>query len=313
VAQIRDLIIVGGGPAGYTAAIYGARADLKPLVFEGEPLANYDLPGGQLRNTTEVENYPGFKDGVMGPELIDAMRAQAKRCGAEILTRMVTKIDLSALPFRLWVGDEQYQARSVILTTGAKARMLEVPGIWDRVGHGVSTCATCDGFFFRGHDIAVVGGGDAAMEEATFLARFANSVTVIHRRRELRASVVMQTRARANAKIKWHLDAEVTELLGADKLTGVRLRDVVTGETSDLPVTGLFVAIGHDPRSDLVRGQVEADKAGYIVTDERTRTSVPGVFAAGDVQDSRYRQAITSAGTGCVAAMEAEWYLRELV
>jgi thioredoxin reductase (NADPH) len=312
VSQIRDLIIVGGGPAGYTAAIYGARAELKPLVFEGEPLANYDLPGGQLRNTTEVENYPGFKDGVMGPELIDAMRAQAENCGAEILTRMVTKVDLSVRPFRLWVGKEEYRARSLVIATGAKARMLGLPGIWDRVGHGVSTCATCDGFFFRGHDIAVVGGGDAAMEEATFLARFARSVTVIHRRDELRASVAMQERARANDKIVWRFNAEVTELLGADKLAGVRLGDTVTGEVNDLAVTGLFVAIGHDPRSDIVKGQIETDEAGYIVTDDRGRTSVPGVFAAGDVQDSRYRQAITSAGSGCIAAMEAEWFLREL-
>lgn len=310
MSQTHDLIIVGGGPAGLTAAIYAGRAELKPLVFEGEPLANYDLPGGQLRNTTEVENFPGFADGVMGPALIDTMRAQAARYGADIRTQMVTKLDVSVRPFKVWVGENEYAARSLILATGAKARMLDLPDIWSRVGHGVSTCATCDGFFFRGHDIAVVGGGDAAMEEATFLARFASSVTVVHRREELRASTVMVGRAKANPKIKWRLNAEVTELKGTPKLESVRLRDTVTGEESNLAVTGLFVAIGHDPRSEVVRGQLDMDEHGYIQANN-TATSVPGVFVAGDVSDPRYRQAITSAGAGCQAAMEAEWYLRD--
>ncbi len=312
MSEPRQLIIVGGGPAGLTAAIYAARAELQPLVIEGEPVANYDLPGGQLRNTTEVENYPGFADGIMGPELVDAMRAQAERCGAELITAMVTRVDLSQRPFQVWVGQTQYQAHSLIIATGAKARMLDLPDIWGRVGHGVSTCATCDGFFFRGQDVAVVGGGDAAMEEATFLARFARSVTVIHRSQSLRASVAMQERARANPKISWRFNNEVTGFHGEGRVEGVRLRDNQTGAESDLDVTGLFIAIGHDPRSDLVTGQLEVDPAGHIAA-QSTRTNVPGVFAAGDVQDHRYRQAVTAAGSGCQAAMEAEWWLREQV
>jgi thioredoxin reductase (NADPH) len=304
----RDLIIIGAGPAGLTAAIYAARASLHPLLFEGEAIANNDLPGGQLMTTTEVENFPGFPQGLMGPDLMVAMREQAERFGADIKTQRVTRVNLSTRPFRVSVGAHEYTAKSLIIATGAQAKMLDLPGIWDRVGHGVSTCATCDGFFFRGHDIAVVGGGDAALEEAMFLGRFAKSVTVVHRRAELRASKVMQERALADPKLKFHWNAEVTGLQGEGKLTGITLRDTVTHEESTLPATGLFIAIGHDPTTQLFQGQLDVDDAGYIKTDN-TRTSVPGVFAAGDVQDRHYRQAITSAGTGCMAALEAEHFL----
>jgi thioredoxin reductase (NADPH) len=307
-AEPREVIIVGAGPSGLTAAIYAARAGLKPLLFEGEPIANNDLPGGQLMNTTEVENYPGFPAGLMGPDLIKNMRDQAVRFGTEIIARRVTKADLAASPRRLWVGDQEYTARSVIISTGAKARMLDLPGIWDRVGHGVSTCATCDGFFFRDHDIVVVGGGDAAIEEATFLSRFARSVTVVHRRDSLRASKVMEQRAQADPKIKWRWNAEVTGLLGEGKLAGLQLRDTQTGATDELAVTGLFIAIGHLPNSGLFEDQVTLDAAGYITTDD-TRTNLPGVFACGDVQDPHYRQAITSAGSGCIAALNAQNWL----
>ncbi len=306
--KTRPVIIVGAGPAGLTAAIYAARGGLQPLMLEGEAMANNDLPGGQLMTTTEVENFPGFASGVQGPELMAAMRQQAERFGTKILTARVTKLDLSRRPFGVWVGDTKYQADSLILATGAQAKMLDLPGIWERVGHGVSTCATCDGFFFRGADIAVVGGGDAAIEEALFLSRFAASVTLVHRREELRASRVMQDRARANTKIRWALGQEVVAFKGVDKLTGLRLRHTQTHAETSLAVTGLFMAIGHRPNSDLVAGQLNLDETGYIVT-TNTRTSVPGVFACGDVQDSRYRQAITSAGSGCMAALEAEMYL----
>lgn len=306
--SVRPVIIVGAGPAGLTAAIYAARAGLEPLLFEGEAVANNDLPGGQLMNTTEVENFPGFPNGLMGPDLIASMRGQALRFGAEIVGRRVTRLDLSAQPFHVWAGEDEYTADSLIISTGAKARMLDLPGIWDRVGHGVSTCATCDGFFFRGHDIAVVGGGDSALEEAIFLARFAKSVTLVHRRDTLRASHAMQERARATENIKFHWNAEVAALHGEPKLTGLTLRDTQTGAESELSITGLFVAIGHDPNSALVRDQLKLDDAGYIVTRD-TRTSVPGVFACGDVQDHVYRQAITSAGSGCMAALNAQAHL----
>lgn len=304
----RKVIIVGSGPAGLTAAIYASRAGLQPLVFEGEPIANNDLPGGQLMTTTEVENYPGFPDGLMGPDLIAGMRQQAVHFGAEIVSRRVTRVDLTQRPFHAWIGEDEYTADALIIATGAKARMLDLSGIWDMVGHGVSTCATCDGFFFRGQDIAVVGGGDSAMEEASFLARFAKTVTVIHRRDTLAASKAMQERAQSIANIKFHWNAEVVALQGQPKLTGVTLRDTQTGATSSLPVTGLFVAIGHDPSSELVRDQLRVDKTGYVVTND-TLTSIPGVFACGDVQDRFYRQAITSAGSGCIAALNAERYL----
>lgn len=310
--SVRSVIIVGSGPAGLTAAIYAARAGLEPLLFEGEAIANNDLPGGQLMNTTEVENFPGFPSGLMGPDLIAGMRKQAVRFGTEIISRRVTRLDLSQHPFRLWAGDDEYTAESLVISTGAKARMLGLPGIWDRVGHGVSTCATCDGFFFRGHDIAVVGGGDSALEEAIFLARFAKTVTLIHRRDSLRASHAMQERARATENIKFLWNAEVTALQGEPKLTGLTLRDTETGAASKLPVTGLFVAIGHEPNSALVRDQLQLDDAGYIITQD-TRTSIPGVFACGDVQDRIYRQAITSAGSGCMAALNAQAYLAEHV
>lgn len=304
----RNVIIIGAGPAGLTAAIYAARAGLAPLLFEGEAIANNDLPGGQLMTTTEVENFPGFPAGLAGPELIAGMREQAVRFGAEIITRRIAKVGLSQSPFQVWAGSDEYTAGSLIIATGAKAKMLSLPGIWDRVGRGVSTCATCDGFFFRGHDIAVVGGGDAALEEATFLARFAKSVTLIHRRDGLRASHAMQQRAKAEPKITFRWNTEVTGLHGDKGLSGLALRDTVTGTASSLPVTGLFVAIGHRPNTDLFAGQLELDDAGYIATND-TRTSVPGVFACGDVQDRRYRQAITSAGSGCMAALNAQDWL----
>ena len=304
--NIHDVIIIGSGPAGYTAAIYAARAQLKPLVFEGIQF------GGALMTTTEVENYPGFREGITGPELMDEMREQALRFGADLRMEDVDAVSLDAPVKSVTVGDETYQARSVILAMGAAARHLGVPGEEALIGLGVSTCATCDGFFFRDQDIAVVGGGDSAMEEATFLTRFARSVTLIHRREEFRASRIMLERARDNDKIKFLLNTEVTEIEGDPKVSGVRLRNTVTGEESKLAVTGVFVAIGHDPRSALVRGQVELDPDGYVLTKGRsTSTSVDGVFAAGDLVDHTYRQAITAAGSGCQAALDAEWYLRD--
>jgi thioredoxin reductase (NADPH) len=305
-STIHDVIVIGSGPAGYTAAIYAARAQLKPLVFEGTQF------GGALMTTTEVENFPGFREGITGPELMDEMREQALRFGADLRMEDVDAVSLDGPVKTVTVGDETHQARAVILAMGAQARHLGVPGEEALIGMGVSTCATCDGFFFRDQDIAVVGGGDSAMEEATFLTRFARSVTLIHRREEFRASKIMLERARANEKIKFLTNTHVTSIVGDPKVTGVRLRHAVTGEESELAVTGVFVAIGHDPRSDLVRGQVDLDAEGYVLTKGRTTsTSVDGVFAAGDLVDHTYRQAITAAGTGCSASIDAERWLAE--
>jgi len=314
-SNVRDVIIIGSGPAGLTAAVYTARANLAPLVLEGEPSSTSDQPGGQLMLTTEVENFPGFPEGVMGPELMIRMREQAVRFGAEIETVRVSKVDLSERPFKVWVGDPNsdaptYQARAVIVSTGAQSLMLGLPAEDRLIGHGLSTCATCDGFFFRGHEIAVVGGGDSALEEATFLTKFADRVTVIHRRGELRASKIMQERAFKNDKIDFLWHSQVEDLLGDHKLQGVRVRNVETDETNDLPVTGLFVAIGHRPNTDLFHGQLDMEDNGYLVTQPGTSaTNVEGVFACGDVQDHVYRQAITAAGSGCMAAIDAERWL----
>ncbi|PJK23454.1 thioredoxin-disulfide reductase [Mycolicibacterium goodii] len=303
---VHDVIIIGSGPAGYTAAIYAARAQLKPLVLEGTQF------GGALMTTTEVENYPGFREGITGPELMDQMREQALRFGADLRMEDVDAVQLEGPVKTVVVGDETHQARAVILAMGAAARHLGVPGEEALTGMGVSTCATCDGFFFRDQDIVVVGGGDSAMEEATFLTRFARSVTLIHRRDEFRASKIMLERARANEKITFLTNTEITQIEGDPKVTGVRLRDTVTGEESKLDVTGVFVAIGHDPRSELVRGQVELDDEGYVkVRGRTTYTSIDGVFAAGDLVDHTYRQAITAAGSGCAASIDAERWLAE--
>jgi thioredoxin reductase (NADPH) len=308
VDEVRNLIIVGSGPAGYTAAVYAARANLKPLVIEGT------TSGGALMTTTEVENFPGFADGILGPELMDNMRKQAERFGAEFVTDDASRLDLAGDVKRVWIGDSEYQAKAVILATGSAWRPLGVPGEQELLGHGVSSCATCDGFFFRGRHIAVVGGGDSAMEEATFLTRFAETVTIIHRRDSFRASKIMAERALANEKIRVVWDSVVTEILdGGGKVSGVRLRNRRTGEESTLDVTGVFVAIGHDPRSELFHGQVELDESGYVLVEAPgTRTSQPGVFAAGDVVDHTYRQAITAAGTGCAAALDAERLIASL-
>ncbi len=311
MSDIRDVIIIGSGPAGYTAAIYAARADLHPLVFEGAVTA-----GGALMNTTEVENFPGFPKGIQGPELMDSVRTQAERFGAELVTDDVVEVDLTGPVKRVVTGDEQFgtravhQARTVILATGSAYRRLGLAAEDRLSGHGVSWCATCDGFFFRDQDIAVVGGGDSAIEEATFLTRFARSVTLIHRRDALRASKIMQARAFADAKLTMAWNSVVTDLHGDGRLSGVQLRDTVTGAERTLEVTGLFIAVGHDPRTELVSGQVELDEAGYIRVDHpSTRTNLPGVFACGDVVDHTYRQAVTAAGTGCAAALDAERYL----
>jgi thioredoxin reductase (NADPH) len=305
--DVRSVIIIGSGPAGYTAAVYAARANLKPLVIEGAQ------SGGALMTTTEVENFPGFADGILGPELMDVMRKQAERFGAEFLTDDATRVELTGPVKQVWVGDVVYRSYAVILATGSSWRPLVVPGEQELLGHGVSSCATCDGFFFRGQHIAVVGGGDSAMEEATFLTKFAESVTIIHRRDEFRASKIMAERALSNPKIKVWWNTVVTEILGADgKVTGVRLADTRTGETSTLDVSGVFVAIGHDPRSGLFQDQVTVDEAGYVLVGEGTRTNLDGVFAAGDLVDHTYRQAITAAGTGCAAALDAERYLAAL-
>ncbi|MFD9551868.1 thioredoxin-disulfide reductase [Nocardia salmonicida] len=303
---VRDLIIVGSGPAGYTAAVYAARAELSPLVFEGTQF------GGALMTTTEVENFPGFRDGIMGPDLMEQMRDQAKRFGAELRTEDVDAIDLSGPVKKVTVGDETFEAYAVILAMGSAARYLNVPGEQDLLGRGVSACATCDGFFFKGQDIVVVGGGDSAMEEATFLTKFAASVTIVHRREEFRASRIMLERAKANEKIKFRLNSEVVKVNGDKSVTSLTLRDTRTGEESELDATGLFVAIGHDPRSELVKGQIALDGEGYVqVTDPGTATDVAGVFAVGDLVDHTYRQAITAAGTGCRAAIDAERWLAE--
>ncbi|MBA8827719.1 thioredoxin reductase (NADPH) [Saccharopolyspora lacisalsi] len=304
--DVRNLIIVGSGPAGYTAAVYAARAELEPVVFEGTQF------GGELMTTTDVENYPGFRDGIMGPDLMEQFRAQAQRFGAELRTEDVEELDLSGEIKTLTANGVQHRARAVVLAMGAAARYTGAPGEERLLGRGVSACATCDGFFFRDQDIAVVGGGDSAMEEATFLTRFARSVTIVHRRDEFRASKIMLERARANEKIKWRTNATVTEVQGEGTVSGITLRDTVTGTESELPVTGLFVAIGHDPRSQLVRDQLEVDEEGYIlVRHPSTHTGLPGVFAAGDLVDKTYRQAVTAAGSGCSAAIDAERWLAE--
>ena len=303
--DIRNVIIVGSGPAGYTAALYAARAELKPLVIEGVQ------SGGALMTTTEVENFPGFPDAILGPDLMDSMRKQAERFGAELLTDDATRVDLSGDIKRVWVGETEYRAKAVILATGSAWRPLNVPGEQVLLGHGVSSCATCDGFFFRNQHIVVVGGGDSAMEEATFLTRFAETVTIIHRRDEFRASKIMAERALANPKITVRWNSVVSEVLEDDgKVGGVRVTDTVTGAEETLNVTGVFVAIGHDPRSELLVGQVDLDDDGYVLVEAPgTRTNVAGVFAAGDLVDHTYRQAITAAGTGCAAALDAERYL----
>jgi thioredoxin reductase (NADPH) len=309
MSDIREVIIIGSGPSGYAAAIYTARAGLKPLIFEGALTA-----GGALMNTTEVENYPGFTDGIMGPDLMLAMRAQAERFGAEIITDDIVTADLAGEVKTVTDAEgNSYSAQSVILAMGSGYRKLGLPAEEAFSGRGVSWCATCDGFFFRDKDIAVVGGGDSALEEATFLTRFAKSVTLVHRRDELRGSKIMVDRAKADPKIRFAWNSVITDLKGEKSLSAVVLTDTVTGETSEVPVQGLFVAIGHDPRSEIVRGQVETDAAGYVLVDApSTRTNLSGVFAAGDLVDHTYRQAITAAGTGCAAALDAERYLAAL-
>ncbi|WP_165984639.1 thioredoxin-disulfide reductase [Streptomyces sp. YIM 98790] len=310
MSDVRNVIIIGSGPAGYTAALYTARASLKPLVFEGAVTA-----GGALMNTTEVENFPGFREGIMGPELMDSMRAQAERFGAELVPDDVTAVDLTGdIKTVTDSAGTVHRAKTVIVATGSQHRKLGLPGEDELSGRGVSYCATCDGFFFREHDIVVVGGGDTAMEEATFLSRFARTVTVVHRRDALRASKAMQERAFADPKISFRWNSEVAAIHAAEgKLSGLTLRDTVTGETSSLAATGLFVAIGHDPRVELFKDQLDLDQEGYLKVDApSTRTNVPGVFAAGDVVDHTYRQAITAAGTGCAAALDAERYLAAL-
>ncbi len=314
MADRCKVLIAGSGPAGLTAAVYAARAQLQPVVIEGEPSSTSDQPGGQLMLTTDVENYPGFPEGIMGPELMAAMRSQASRFGASLVTAKVSRMDLSSSPFGVWVGDPSaaeptYLAESVIVATGAQALMLGVPGEDRLLGYGVSACATCDGFFFRSQEIAVVGGGDTAMEEAIFLTRFASKVTVIHRRDQLRASRIMQERAMANPSIEFRWNAQVTEVLGDTKVAGITLLDTVTGETSEMAVTGLFVAIGHVPNTAALDGQLETDEQGYVRTFGGARSSVEGVFVCGDVQDHVYRQAVTAAGTGCMAAIDAERWL----
>jgi thioredoxin reductase (NADPH) len=304
---VRDVVIVGSGPAGYTAALYTARASLHPLLIEGSQY------GGALMNTTDVENYPGFPDGVMGPELMDLMRKQAERFGTEIITDDATELDLAGPVKRVVVGGEEYLARTVILAMGSAYRELGAPGEKRLSGHGVSWCATCDGFFFRGKDIAVIGGGDSAVEEATFLTRFADSVTMVHRRDELRASKIMADRAHANPKISFAWNSVVDEIVGDDSVTGLRLRDVASETTKTLDVGGVFVAIGHDPRNELIRDQVDLDDEGYVLVDSpHTRTSLPGVFACGDLVDHTYRQAITAAASGCAAALDVEHYLDDM-
>jgi len=305
--NVRDVIIIGSGPAGLTAAVYTARASLEPLMFEGFEA------GGQLMLTTDVENFPGFPDGILGPDLMAKFREQAARFGTEFVTADVERVDFSASPMRVTSGGEEHLARAVIISTGARARMLGLPGEQRLLGHGVSTCATCDGFFFRGQEIAVIGGGDSALEEANFLTRFADKVTIVHRRKELRASKIMQDRAFANPKIAFRWNAVVEDVLGGDRVEGLRLRDTETDAVDDLAVTGVFVAIGHEPNTKLFEGALDLDANGYIVTRPgSTATSVPGVFAAGDVQDHVYRQAITAAGSGCMAALETERYLESL-
>jgi thioredoxin reductase (NADPH) len=302
---IRNVIVIGSGPAGLTAGLYTARANLKPLVIEGLEA------GGQLMLTTLVENWPGFRDGIMGPELIGEMRVQAERFGAEIIRGHVTSVDLLSYPYAVTTADGVYRGRALIISTGATARLLGLPSERTLMGHGLSTCATCDGYFFRGKPIAVVGGGDSAMEEAIFLTRFASHVTVVHRRDTLRASKIMQDKAFAHPKISFEWNTEVDEItdIGKGEVTGMRLRNSVTGERTALVVEGVFVAIGHTPNTALFKGQIDTDPNGYIITHQGSRTNIPGVFACGDVQDHVYRQAITAAGSGCMAAIDAEKYL----
>ncbi len=301
---MRNIVIIGSGPAGLTAAIYASRANLSPLLIEGWQ------SGGQLTTTTEVENYPGFSKGIMGPELMKEMRGQAERFGTQFLTGDVSAVDLKQRPFRLTIdGEQTVEAAALILATGASAIQLGLPNEQRLIGHGVSTCATCDGYFFRGQDLVVVGGGDSALEEATFLTKFARTVTIVHRRDKLRASKIMQDRAMNNEKISFAWNSVVEDILGKDLVTGVRLKNLVTDSATDLACAGVFVAIGHRPNTDLVKGQLEMDEHGYILTLRGTNTSVPGVFAAGDVQDAKYRQAITAAGSGCMAAIDAERFL----
>ena len=316
MTESRQVVILGSGPAGLTAAIYAARAQLSPLVIEGEPSSTSDQPGGQLMLTTEVENYPGFVQGIMGPELMQAFREQAARFGADYVTAKVSRVDLSSRPFEVWVGDPDaeaptYSAEALIVATGAKSLMLDLPNEERLLGYGVSTCATCDGFFLREKDIAVVGGGDSALEEALFLTRFADSVTVIHRRGELRASKVMQQRAFAHPKIDFRWNSTVIDVLGDTTVSGVVVRDLLTEEETPLELSGLFVAIGHQPNTELFKGQLEMEDSGYLHTTDGTRTNVDGVFACGDVQDHRYRQAITAAGSGCMAAIDVERWLED--
>ena len=311
----NKIVIIGSGPAGLTAAIYSARAELNPLVIEGEPSSTGDQPGGQLMLTTEVENFPGFPDGILGPQLMADMKAQAERFGAKFSTRKVTKVDLTKKPFEIWIGDPHegsptHTAEAVIISTGAQSVMLEVEGEKRLLGHGLSTCATCDGFFFKDKKIAVVGGGDSAIEEATFLTKFASEVTVIHRRDELRASKIMQKRAQENAKINFLWDSEVTEILGSNSVEGVKIRNTKTLKETNLDLEGIFIAIGHTPNTSLFIDKLAIDDLGYINTEPHsTKTNIDGVFACGDVQDHKYRQAITAAGSGCMAAIDAEHWL----
>jgi|TARA_B110000914_G_scaffold184204_1_gene167399 thioredoxin reductase (NADPH) len=312
VSEIRDVVIIGSGPAGLTAAIYAGRANLSPLVIEGEPSSTSDQPGGQLMLTTDVENFPGFPEGVMGPELMSNFRSQAQKFGAEFITEKVTTVNFANRPFEINVGNNKHLARSVIISTGAQSLMLNIPNESRLIGHGLSTCATCDGFFFRDQEIAVVGGGDSALEEAIFLTRFASKVYLIHRRDELRASKIMQERAFQNPKLEFLWNNEVTQINGDQKLDGIILNNTVTSEKLDLKIQGLFIAIGHRPNTDLFKGHLELKDNGYLVTlPDSSRTAIDGVFACGDVQDDYYRQAITAAGSGCMAAIDAERWLEE--